>query len=347
MSARVPDSPHWSLFADWCTATGRVSLPAPFLTVAEFLAQCPSSAGVAKTRMREIARVHDAAGYALRVPPPVLVGATAFRHGPVPGLGERPDGTVPVWLSLEETLRSLPVYGDPHGVAGRRDGFIVVAVGVLGLSLGRAARLTPSAVSIDGSVVRIAGCLVPVADDPASCPRCAVTRWLRVLSAWYEQWFEKSIGAVEAAVSRRVPSHVHDCMVPVPTGWGEAQVLVPSVDRGRLYPFRLSSATPHALRSVLSRRQHPHVLTVASLSGTRAADVPVAVEVDAPAAEPVPDVPVFSRPAGHRLNRDEHDELDDLFADLDARTEVLMAAVEQVLVDNGVKPPKRRRPASA
>lgn len=334
----VRESAHWRLFSDWCAGTNRTAMPAKLVTVGEFLAACPCTAGVAKARMRTIAAVHAQQGQPLRVPPPITIQATAFRRGPIPHRKPAADGTPVRWLTLPEAFASLPVDGAPHGVAGRRDGFILAMIGALGFSLPQVRRLVPDSVDVRSGGLTINDLPVPVSDQPSSCPRCAVTRWLRVLSAWHMQWSESVWHAIDIAVSEKRAEHRHDCAVPVPGGWGAAQTLVPALERGELYPYTLSRMGIGALRGVLRRRQDPNVLTAPDLSPTHDAPAEAAPEPDLALAPPIPISHV-----GRKLSRNEHDELDDLFSALDERTELLMSAVEQIMRDQGVKVPKRRR----
>lgn len=58
ISASVVDSAEWLLFADWCRATGRASLPATTDTVTAFFVELPASHRVQADRRRAIRARH-------------------------------------------------------------------------------------------------------------------------------------------------------------------------------------------------------------------------------------------------------------------------------------------------
>lgn len=148
--------------------------------------------------------------------------------------------------ALQGRLWALPAYGFPHGVTGRRDAVIHV-LAAMGLNRAQIVALRPAAVTFD-PVLAITGVDVDMTNHGLRCPKCALTRWLRVLSTW---WLPDGEHSVEREVEHQ-PADVrqHDCARPVPDGWQHAPRLVCGVDRGLL----LSPALGHrAVTRALSR----------------------------------------------------------------------------------------------
>lgn len=106
------------MFADWCAATGRSTLPADPATVAAFLSELPAGAATIGRRIRAIDATHRSAG----LPAP---GAAAELDE---ALGRRPAPPRFDAKAVARALEAIPVGGSPTGIVGRRDAAIVALV---------------------------------------------------------------------------------------------------------------------------------------------------------------------------------------------------------------------------
>ena len=101
----------WSLFVDWCTATGRDPTAAGWPDLADFLADLPASEVVQERRLRSVR--------------PML----GLGHGGLPRPVIRLRSRVgPPWASYPEALGTLRHEWWPEGVAARRDALIIVLI---------------------------------------------------------------------------------------------------------------------------------------------------------------------------------------------------------------------------
>jgi hypothetical protein len=201
----------WRLFRDWCLAAGLEAEAATSDTVAAFMVASPSGPGTLKRRLTSIRRVLSNAG--LPFDNPAEVSSTVHTG----------DGLV----SVREALAQLPVVRYPVGLRGRRDGWLLVLIGVLGFTRNQAVNVRTSDVRHrDG--FRIGGLVVPEAEAPGECPACAVSRWLRVVSqATLSQRSE-----LRALLdSQTYDFENHDCGTPLPEGWRAVPTLAPAIDR--------------------------------------------------------------------------------------------------------------------
>jgi len=162
---------HWALFADWCTATDRASLPATPDTVLAFLAELPAGPVTLRRRLLAVDAAHRHAGY----PPPSAAPAfDALLRPP------RPARFDPELVAA--ALSAIPVGGWPAGIVGRRDAALVTLVCCAGLTRRQvqALRTLPAGLG-DGPAARPVGEWAPPAVaptvDPGTCPACALTRW--------------------------------------------------------------------------------------------------------------------------------------------------------------------------
>jgi hypothetical protein len=115
-----PTASHtWTLFVDWCGATGHVALPAEPETLAEFFADHPAQVGTHRRRVTAINSAHRQRGFSEPGRAHAVHAALATRRH------ERLQAVSGV---LDEALRQLPVSGWPHGLFGRRDALILTLV---------------------------------------------------------------------------------------------------------------------------------------------------------------------------------------------------------------------------
>lgn len=227
------------LYADWCASHGYDDGDTGPAQLDMFAAECPAAASTARRRLLSVLA---ATGRPAPCQPSPAPSPASERHGDP-------------WWSVDEALAALP-----HSLRGIRDGFLL-AVLDSGLTVNRARELRETVIQLL-PYPEVSGISMPARDDPASCRRCATTKWLRVIEP-------AARGA--RLETREILGHsdprVHDCW----TGLGEwrgAPQLVPAIDRhGWL------SARPLSRRSVFTilNSRLTRVDTVAAVRPTPAA----------------------------------------------------------------------------
>ncbi|ACV79097.1 hypothetical protein Namu_2751 [Nakamurella multipartita DSM 44233] len=201
---RWSHDPGWRLFRDWCLATGRTPLPADRTTIAEFLRRFPAAPATLTRRRQAISRAHRRCGH----PDPIRQEPSA----------PEPDPRLPAFL------RDAVVRGWPAAVSGRRDAFLAVLRWHTGMS-------RPELAVLDGDGVRRALALTVPGEEPGECPRCGLTRWLRLLAvAQRHGW-----GQVRRQLAGQFPGvaateALHDCTRPLRETWPRMPLL-PAIDR--------------------------------------------------------------------------------------------------------------------
>lgn len=280
----------WELFVDWCASMELASLPTEAEVLATFLAEFPAPIETQGRRVRAVRKAHESAGQPLTLP--VAERASALRNGPE-------------WASVPRALAQVPKYGHPKGfeavVRGRRDGWLIVLVGLLGLSRGAARHLDQAVVQLFPRIT-IKDQPIPRLDPAAECPACAVTRWLRIVGA-------ASFGFTNEIKTTISPGDVdaaeHDCAAGLDGVWRQANTLLPSVDR-----HGWASADPMSERSVsavMARRQ---------------------------TLGPVADVKARVTPTGGPYEHATMSELADAYDDVDQRAAAVMLRLKAI-VDEG------------
>ena len=204
----------WDLWTWWSAARGAPSIPARWEDLQAFLVDVPCAPSTVARRLSTIRAAH------LR------------ERARITGQPERPTPP-PVFerSTVGEVLHTIPAHGFPHGFRGRRDALIIVATS-LGMTPRQVTAMTPADVTtyplpaIDGQDLDY---------DPnhgLRCPSCALTRWLRALSAWHTQLYDAQWRALELLVEDTpINTRSHDCATEVPDGWHHTPSLIPSVDR--------------------------------------------------------------------------------------------------------------------
>lgn len=245
-----------ALWRDWCAATGRnpgvVTVPA----LTEHLIACPApSRRARRARIRAVLTVTS--------------GDEQTRTAllPAPPAPDRVIRDGEQWLSVNETLAALDPNGWPAGAVARRDAWLIVLLGPLGMTRNEALALTPATVDVPqegtGGWPVIAGIDVPFHADPALCSACVAVRWLRVLAAGVDGG-RRNVEWEIAADSAR--GFGHRCGDGVPTGWVSAQSLAPSIDRhGWLGP----TLTRRSVTAIVSARQRAYTSLAAETSESR------------------------------------------------------------------------------
>jgi hypothetical protein len=155
---------EWALFVDYCAAADQPALPTTLAAVRSFFADVSGAPATRRRRLLAISRAHRDAGALLYRPP------EESAHDP--DAARREAGRL---------LAACPTRGWPAGFTGRRDAFLIVLTRVLGYSHAAARTVTATDIEAGQGIVRLRGKTVPVTEDPRTCPRCVVVRWLAVL----------------------------------------------------------------------------------------------------------------------------------------------------------------------
>jgi hypothetical protein len=215
----------WSLWVDWCTATGRSPLPVTEEGLVAF------EHDVRSDHTRDIRRFLTDAG--------MTWPRESRARDPWEGIH---------LLSLGESLHQCPTTGWPDGYRGRRDAWLLLLT--LGLRLCRAHALAVRVPDIAETVggVAVTRRALSRADDPAACLVCVTQRWLAVLAA-ESRWGRAGVREM-LAPGRTSRGHV--CTRPLPQ-IPSHQVLAPAIDRhGWSVDWR--PMTPRAVTGVLAAR---------------------------------------------------------------------------------------------
>lgn len=236
---------HWALFADWCAATGRSSLPAEPATVVAFLVELPAGAATVARRVRAIDAAHRSAGLLAPGESVELDKALGRRLAPPRFDTGR----------VARALAAIPVGGWPTGIVGRRDAAIVALICSAGLTRAQVQALRtgtsdglPLGSGVGSQDGRAGGPAsgqrhtpvdvleaIATAEEAGSCPACAMARWLHV-AAGLQRFGWRTVRA-ELADLGEIPAGTeaaHACSEPFawPTGRdAERSPLFCAIDR--------------------------------------------------------------------------------------------------------------------
>lgn len=215
--AATQDQRDWALFVDWCQSIDADPLPASADTIAAFLAAFPASIRAHGRRIRAIRHAHEHA----HLPFEILTEnrtATTLREGDE-------------WVSIPEALAQVPKYQHrkhlPIALRGRRDAWLLVLLGVVGLSRAAARDLVADDVALFPRLAIRSTPIVRTTDAPP-CPACAVTRWLRVVGP---AAFHYRSEIAEAVSPEADAESVHDCTLGLDGLWRQAPTLLPAIDQ--------------------------------------------------------------------------------------------------------------------
>ena len=243
MTAPTPRETHdWDLFVDWCASLGypSLALPTTYAVISDFLIAFPAPIETQGRRVRAIRKAHERAQQPLELPADSR--PTLFREGAE-------------WAPVARALAQVPKYQHPKGfqsaIRGRRDGWLIVLVGIIGLSRSAARKLPPDDVRLLPRIT-IKGQTIPKDALASECPACAVTRWLRIAGdASLGMWSE-----VKRTVSPEgVDENAHDCGLGLDGSWRQANTLLPAVDR-----HGWVSSAPMSSRSISSTMAYRQAL---------------------------------------------------------------------------------------
>ncbi|MBO1756482.1 hypothetical protein [Allobranchiibius sp. CTAmp26] len=237
----------WDLWTWWSATRGSPPIPAQWDDVRAFLADIPCAPSTAARRISAIRAAH------LRER--VRITGEPERPAPPPPVLER--------SAVGDVLHTIPVYGFPHGFRGRRDALVIVAIS-LGMTPAQIAALTPADVATY-PLPAIGG--QDLDYDPnhgLRCPACALTRWLRALSAWRAQLHDAQWRALELLVEDTpVNARTHDCAIEVPDRWHHTATLIPPIDRAGTPDLRYP-VTTRTITTILRDRIQPTAAPVLS-----------------------------------------------------------------------------------
>lgn len=216
MVSTAQESRDWSLFVDWCASTDADPIPASTTTVSGFLEAFPAPIDAQGRRVRAIRKAHERAGAPLALP--TSQWPSVMREGAR-------------WAPLPRALAQLPTFQHRKNfqtaLRARRDGWLLVLTGVVGLSRHQAREIVQQDVVLFPQLA-IKGIPIPKTDPAAECPACAVTRWLRVAGAASFGWW---IEIKELVSPEGVDEALHDCLVGLDGAWRTATTLLPAIDR--------------------------------------------------------------------------------------------------------------------
>lgn len=347
----------WTLFGDWCAATGRRALPARVDTVLAFLTFSRDSGAMPATLARRVGAI-NAAHRAAGCPEPGraarVIESLRVWHG-LPAT--RPPRIDPELLA--EALRTIVVQGWPLGYTGRRDAAALALVAAAALSRAEVAALTRADVSAepgrlvvrrpDGSVrEEIAADLQA---DPGGCPVCAVTRWARAHDITSRHgWRRVREILAERGETTAAQAVRHDCLKPLPRREepGRGWPLLFALDRyARPASFEPLSQT--AISGVVSARllaatapQPDRTRTLddkgRSDVGGHLADPAAVTEEDDDTVRDGAPVPPVDGARAARIRKDAAcamSKVEELLDEIDARADLLAAQVEMALAQTG------------
>ncbi len=150
-SSRRAYAADWALFADWCIATGRTSLPATVDTVIAFLDDNPATPATWRRRVTAIDHTHAAHDHSPPGHDPAVVDMIRAAAGQpaVDTRSARMDEG-----ALAELLERIPTHGWPAGLVGRRDRLLLV-LHAAGLTHRQLQQLRADDLEITGQVLMV------------------------------------------------------------------------------------------------------------------------------------------------------------------------------------------------
>lgn len=274
-NTRAAYEADWDKWADWCTRTRTIALPAAPEAVANYLTEAaevargtgqPAYAPSTLTRwVSAINSVHRAAGH----PAPgdsevVKATLSGIRREAV-----RPPRRMKALTldPLRTVLAAIATHGWPDGLHGRRD-YALLLVGMAGaFRRSELAAVTTNRLDLDpeqGLLVRLHQSktdqeargmtkVIPYGANPTTCGPCALIRWLRVLDAAHTG----SRPALMRTVSDPAATDEHVCQATAPlpawaTSGDPTPVFVPIHRHGHVTVDRC--ITSRAVHGIIRRR---------------------------------------------------------------------------------------------
>ena len=234
----------WDLWTYWSATRGTPPIPARWEDLQTFLTDAPCAPSTAARRISTIRAAH------------------LWERARIIGQPQRPAPPSVVDPSMVgEVLHHIPVYGFPHGFRGRRDALILLATS-LGMTPVQIAALTPADVATYPLPAINGHDLDYEPNHGLRCPSCALTRWLRALSAWHTQLHDAQWRALELLIEDTpANARTHDCATEVPDGWHHAPTLIPLVDRAGTPDLR-RPVTTRTITTILQKHRARRALLV-------------------------------------------------------------------------------------
>ena len=218
---------EWDLFTEWCQSWDLGPLPATTEIVARFLHDHPGAPSTRLQRIRAIRQHHEAAGIPL----------VMERTGPGPAALWRQDGR----LDARAAMGQQPRYRFPVGIRGRRNAFLILLAGELGMTRTQIHAFGPDSIRLEDDLTTVGERLLAWEEDPRRCPACVARRWLQVVSVLLVG--RDRLAARDLLDIQTATPDEHDCRKPVEPGWQQVSHLVTSVDRWGWVPTDPSVST--------------------------------------------------------------------------------------------------------
>jgi hypothetical protein len=206
----------WALYADWCHSWGRRPEHTDPDLLEQFFTELPAAPVTLQNRARAIRKELERRGYSVTLPPrePRTPPPTLIRTG------EK-------YATTEGALAQLPRARRVTGFRGRRDAWLLILIGVLQLTRRECHQISAEHIDLSAGI-RIHGRFIPTGTDPATCPACAVTRWLRVMGVYGVGFRSYAFQLLDPATAL---TDEHDCETPVEDDWRNAPQLLPAIDQ--------------------------------------------------------------------------------------------------------------------
>ena len=276
----------WSLFTDWCSATGHAGVADRCRD--HFCVHCRLSRGACHAA--------PAAG-GDRAPPPRRRSGGVTRSG---RSGHRRTAPIRVREPLDPDLvatamRLLPSRGWTAGLFGRRDRALLTLAASTDLPYRELAVMTVGQLDIVDAVAGITDTsgelhLVEATADPVLCGPCALVRWRRIVDVEVGGTSAKGLAGKLKNAKAVTPASRHVCRTPAPIRVKtEAAALFPPINQWGHLPAALYPLSRHAV-SILARQVQTGLPAHRDLHVDDVADV-------LNLAEPVAAEPTVPRPA--------------------------------------------------
>ncbi|MFF0284270.1 hypothetical protein ACFYSW_28645 [Rhodococcus aetherivorans] len=308
----------WALFADWCTATDQLALPASPEALALFLREHPAAPATQRRRVSAINTVHTHRGH------PAPGRSETVRRRLDAARAARHDRLAPL---LHQRAAQLPTTGWPSGLFGRRDA-LLLTLAATGMPFAQLARLRRGDIRLEaGTLVATTDggerfCLAPES-AAAECPAVAVYRRWAEIQAFLDAYPNTDL------LAQHLTDPVEVEQVAL-TYRQARQPLLSPIDRWGHLPLMPQPMTAQSITSLV--RDH--------LAGRAPARTPLPLRKQGDRDDPHVggetgidlDPHYYERGvAARRQARDRLDGLADVFDDIEARADALLQDLLNVL----------------
>lgn len=221
----------WARWTDWATARGYDACPADPLAIMAYLAAHTGSTSTKRGWVSAINHHHRAAGY----PPPGRAAAVKAAWTTARHRAQRD--------RVDEVIATLPEWGWPQGLFGRRDAAILV-LAAAGLPHSTIAALRHSDIVLASDCVMVGPqplAVLDERDDPDRCPVAIIDRWLTAASL---------IGASMIPVREWLTTGIMRLGSRSPSP--PSAPLFVAIDRDGLTPFPPTHLAPSSVRAIIT-----------------------------------------------------------------------------------------------